>query len=357
LNINAEKEPTPKIDRFEAEDHGLHRSAENVEVSGTKKKNIQGGISSKMTTKFLLISSVFTGFASGVFMFCMRQTVQYQWLFFTFAMIFATYTVIAITFPVLHLLLNKWINLFEVFAVRVAAKNWKSMRVVADALQILAITSMVALSAVSILGYVHFLQYIILFILMFLPVAAFSRKTALEIDYTPIISRFLTRFPFRKVYEKILSNHFLRRIVYAIQEMVSVRTLWLGLMVYISSLIFFSPLFRNETRITISIFSMTVIAFLLAWVYSIGNGKERLRTRQIVAKIVGFVLLLICTAHDVFQTQNAFAAAYFVAVLSVYTFADSTINKMLDDKIVFNEWKSLKYGEKMLDQKDKRPIC
>ena len=357
MNINTEKEPTPKKDRFEAEDHGLHRSAENVEVSGTKKNNIQGGISSKMTTKIIIISSVFTGFASVVFMFCMRQTVQYRWLFFTFAMIFATYTVIAITFPVVHLLLNKWINLFEVFAVRVASKNWKSMRVVVDTLQILAITGMVALSVVSILGYVHFLQYIMLFIFMFLPVAAFSRKAALEIDYIPMINNLLTRFPFRKVYDKILSNHFLRRFAYAIQEMVSIRTMWFGFMVYISSLIFFSPLFRNETRIAISVFSMTVIAFLLAWVYSKGNGKERLRTRQMVAKIVGFIVLLTCTPHDVFQTQNAFVAAYFAAVLSVYTFADSTINKMLDDKIVFNEWKRLKYGEKMLDQKVKRPIC
>jgi MFS family permease len=311
----------------------------------------------KTSRRKLIISSVVSGVVSGIFFICMYLIVQYQWLFFTFAMIFATFSVISFTFPIVPLLLNKWINLFEVFAVRFAAKNWKSMRVVVDALQTFAITSMVALSAVSILGYVHFLQYIILFISVFFPVAAFSRKAALEIDYTPIISRFLTRFPFRKVYEKILSNHFLRRIVYAIQEMVSVRTLWLGLMVYISSLIFFSPFFRNETQIAISIFSMTVIAFLLAWVFSKGNGKERLRTRQIVAKIVGFIVLLICTTHDVLQTQNAFVAAYFAAVLSVYTFADSTINKMLDDKIVFNEWKRLNCGEKKLNQRDKRPIC
>ena len=183
----------------------------------------------KTSRRKLIISSVVSGVVSGIFFICMYLIVQYQWLFFTFAMIFATFSVISFTFPIVPFLLDKWISLFETLASQVVSKNWRNLNIVIDVLQVIAIAVTSSLPAVGVLCNLNLLQYIMLFILILLPVAAFSRKAAIEIDYTPIISRFLTRFPFRKVYEKILSIHFLRRIAYAFQEMVSVRTLWLGL--------------------------------------------------------------------------------------------------------------------------------
>lgn len=297
---------------------------------------------SKTSRRKLIISSVVSGVVSGIFFICMYLIVQYQWLFFTFAMIFATFSVISFTFPIVPFLLDKWISLFETLASQVVSKNWRNLNIVIDVLQVIAIAVTSSLPAVGVLCNLNLLQYALLFICIPLPIIAFSRKAAIEIKYVSMITHLIMRFPFQKIHNRILSNYCLRRFAYAFQEIVSIRSLWLLLVLYISGLTFFSPFFRSATRYAILFFSMSMVIALLGWVYFRGNGKERKRTRQVVAKVTAFLVLMICSVQNVFETKNAFIAAYFAAVLSVYSFADSTINKLIEDRHIYVEWRKSK---------------
>lgn len=301
-------------------------------------KEEKGKNSNRINFRVLIISSIPAAMISVILLYILRQTTQHRYLLFIFSMLFAIYSVLALSFLIIEYFFAKWIEFFESLAVKVAASKGKQLNALVDWLQVISITLLIVLGVLGLIRLIQQLLCIMAIALIVFPIIVFSVRLAREINYLPKLARIPLHIHFPQKIQEIRKCYFFRRFVFVLQEIFAVRTVALFLAIYIFAELSVSRFAHEDKYTAISVFTLAVIASMLTWVYWNNHGVERLRTRQIIARVIGFATLLICTSHTIYETDWAILAAYFTATLSVYVFADATIKMVIEDRTIFSKW-------------------
>ncbi len=170
------------------------------------------------------------------------------------------------------------------------------------------------------------------------PLGEFAKKLVPENEELLLI-KLVIQFRCASKYKRIKEKYITRRIVYAAGEIFSARTMILLAVLYAFATVIVKILDISPNEFSVFSYSFSTILAIAFWVFWGDDGAERLRTRQILVKIGGFIALGVCAYYTVFQLSEVQTAAYFASMLTMYFFIESLIVKVIEDKKIFEKRK------------------